>query len=35
VPLPHIGGKPLTYFSVSISVDGATCAAGTAHKIDK
>jgi len=31
VPLPHIGGKPLTYFSVSINVDGENCgaAAGT------
>jgi hypothetical protein len=27
VPLPHIGGKPFTYFSASISVDGAHCAA--------
>lgn len=26
VPLPHIGGKPLTYFSLSISVDGSKCA---------
>ena len=25
VPLRHIGGKPITYFSVSISVDGANC----------
>jgi hypothetical protein len=30
VPLPHIGGKPFTYFSVSISVDGANCAAAGA-----
>jgi hypothetical protein len=31
VPLPHIGGKPLTYFSMSINVDGESCsaAAGT------
>ena len=29
VPLPHIGGEPLTYFSLSISVDGANCS--TAH----
>lgn len=27
VPLPHIGGKPFTYFSASISVDGARCPA--------
>jgi hypothetical protein len=27
VPLPHIGGKPFTYFSLSISFDGAHCAA--------
>lgn len=25
VPLPHIGGKPLTYFNLSIRVDGSTC----------
>jgi len=30
VPLPHIGGKPLTYFSLSISVDGSKCAAAGA-----
>jgi hypothetical protein len=29
VPLPHVGGKPLTYFSVSFSVDGANCKAKT------
>jgi hypothetical protein len=27
VPLRHIGGKPFTYFSLSISVDGANCSA--------
>jgi hypothetical protein len=27
VPLPHIGGKPLSYFSLSISVDGTKCIA--------
>ena len=27
VPLPHIGGKPLTYFSLSINIDGANCSA--------
>jgi hypothetical protein len=27
VPLPHIGGKPLTYYSMSIYVDGMNCAA--------
>ena len=27
VPLPHIGGKPLTYYSLSIYVDGTNCAA--------
>ena len=27
VPLPHVGGKPLTYFSLSINIDGANCAA--------
>lgn len=27
VPLPHIGGKPLTYFSMSINIDGANCSA--------
>ncbi len=25
VPLPHIGGKPFTYFRVPIRVDGANC----------
>lgn len=25
VPLPHIGGKPLTYFNLTIRVDGVTC----------
>jgi hypothetical protein len=30
VPLPHIGGKPLTYFSLSISVDGSKCTAAGA-----
>ena len=28
VPLPHIGGKPLTYYSMFIHVDGINCAAG-------
>ena len=27
VPLPHMGGQPLTYFGVSINVDGANCSA--------
>ncbi len=27
VPLPHVGGKPRTYFSLSINIDGANCAA--------
>ena len=27
VPLPHIGGEPLTYFSLSINIDGANCGA--------
>jgi hypothetical protein len=26
VPLPHIGGKPLTYYSMSIYIDGRNCA---------
>jgi len=30
VPLPHIGGHPFTYFSMSISVDGANCSAAKA-----
>ncbi|MGH7794439.1 MAG: hypothetical protein ACREQ2_06025 [Candidatus Binatia bacterium] len=29
VPLPHIGGKPLSYFNLSISVNGANCTAAT------
>jgi hypothetical protein len=28
VPLRHIGGKPFSYFSLSIRVDGANCSAG-------
>lgn len=27
VPLPHMGGKPFTYFSLVISVNGANCSA--------
>jgi len=27
VPLPHVGGKPYTYFNLSINVDGANCTA--------
>jgi hypothetical protein len=27
VPLPHIGGRPLTYFNISINVDGTRCSA--------
>ena len=27
VPLAHIGGKPLTYFNLSINIDGANCTA--------
>jgi len=27
VPLPHVGGKPYTYFNLSINVDGTDCLA--------
>ena len=29
VPLPHIGGKPYTYFSLALRVDGARCRAAS------
>ena len=29
VPLPHIGGKPYTYFSLALKVDGARCRAAS------
>ena len=31
VPLRHIGGKPLTYFSFSINIDRGKCAANAAR----
>ncbi|MGH7794446.1 MAG: hypothetical protein ACREQ2_06060 [Candidatus Binatia bacterium] len=33
VPLPHVGGKPLTYFNLSISVNGANCTAAKGPKL--
>jgi hypothetical protein len=29
VPLPHIGGKPYTYFDISLRVDGLNCRAAS------
>jgi hypothetical protein len=29
LPLPHIGGKPYTYFSLALRVDGARCRAAS------
>lgn len=35
VPLPHIGGRPLTYFSFSINVDQANCTPNDARPSDE
>jgi hypothetical protein len=31
LPLPHIGGQPLTYFTLSINVNGANCTMADAN----
>jgi hypothetical protein len=34
VPLPHVGGKPLTYFSLSVPVNRANCTSAAAPTIN-
>ena len=35
VPLPHIGGKPYTYFSLTLRVDGLHCRAAELGKVGR